>query len=954
MTTEEIAHFVHRNGNWFHEVGDKTPKDPSVKFIATVLRDGSKRLILIEELQQRLTRERQWLDVESYPKAWFAEAIQLKNKAKFRLRQRTQKNSDTSLPKDFEAEISFLERRRLLFTSQDDIVSKKRLRGRFDFFCSFACDEWPNDETLTFYIRASLSLQGESLLAAWNKFSKTTLHPLIIQRIDRQIRISTEDSEQTEPQFDRDYKGGINEPLVTATENTNTDDVSSGAKKKFFSASARFKQFINSKITETSLPYISMFIVLAGLLLLGGIVRDSSLALAPESGKMVHTADAWGQYMLFLVVLLSPFVVLFVEKVIQRFRRDSTIQRTVQFNSQGYYRQARLLKRFIEGIVFAFVVYLGISLVAWSRITEDSHIFIWSDRQTFGLVITMLIGVLSAIFSNSLRELSAQNAKVVELTRRKTDEMRYLLNEIHELADRFWSEYENHYKNVGKVFLFRANQFAKADVSGKGSPPINNVIQKIRYYLSDVLGSTSVEENKEEITEVRERLESSPYFNRYQWTQSGFVLNPGVQVEKIGWTLHFQLSDVLVEDGTSDFNPQNLLDEIDDLIKSFETDGSGGGSENTKQSIEEILEVVVRRLVADNDGRFCVADISDHQKRVLTAIRQIHSLVATVPVLSKDEETVESKKVWGYYPTDERLTVLFLQAMMRSSSWIEHLTEGEQNHDFENWLDFQYEKTIQFERQNKDRMKRLDELIQKFELLMSSDGLPSGLFLDDVHLLRILLSAGSDVVSTKQEISKYRNQRDATMAKILTYASTYYSTLVWSRGSDRALLPSFPSPFSLIQGEEIKSRHATVRIEKLRSAVDRYISNFRNNDLSSDDVRRRIVLEISNRQGPLVNWIRASRAYIRRESFLYQSISENDRQETGGLISQVPESRDLLLRKLFTQEFELLNQSSDDFNVFKQINHEDLPVKVRGPRSLKTARKSSYYSGSFTTEESDE
>jgi hypothetical protein len=561
--------------------------------------------------------------------------------------------------------------------------------------------------------------------------------------------------------------------------------------------------------------------------------------------------------------------------------------------------------------------------------------------------------VLSAIFSNSLRDLSAENAKVVELTRRKTDEMRHVLNEIHELADRFWSEYENHYKNVGKVFLFRANQFAKADGDETVSPPINDVIQKIRFYLSDVLGSASVEENKEEITEVLDRLESSPYFNRYQWTQ-GFVLNLDDQIEKIGWTLHFQLSDVLEEDGVADFTPQNLLNELNELIKSFETDGSGAGSEITKHSIEDILEVVARRLIADNDGRFCVADISDHQKRVLTAVRQINSLVATVPVLSKDEETSRFKKVWGYYPTDERLTILFLQAMMRSSSWIEHLTDREPNHDLEKWLDFQYEKTIQFERQNKDRMKRLDELIQKFELLMSSDGLPSGLFLDDVHLLRILLSAGSDSVIMEQDVSKYRNQRDATMAKILTYASTYYSTLVWSRGSDRALLPSFPSPFSSIQGEEIKSRHATVRIERLRSAIDRYLGNVRDQDASADNARRRIVLEISNRQGPLVNWIRASRAYARRESFLYQSISENDKYDAGGLISLVPESRELLLRKLFTQEFESLNQSTDDFNVFKQINHEGIPVKVRGPRSLKTARKSSYFSGSFNVEESNE
>jgi hypothetical protein len=953
MAKEEIAHFVHRNGNWFSDDGSKTPKDASIKFIATVLREGSKRLILIEELQQRLTRERQWLDIESYPKAWFAETLQPNSKSKFRIRHRTQKNSDASLPKAFEAEITFMEGGRFFFSNQDDLVSKKRLRGRFDFFSSFTCDNWPNDETLTFYIRASLSLREESILAAWNKFSKTTLHPLIIQKIERQIRISTENSEQPTNQVTEETRSEIGQTPEIRNESTDPVSAQSSSRKNLLLAITNIREYIRSKITETSIPYLSMAAVFVSLLLVGGFIRDSSLTLTSNSTGSVKMANQISQYVLFIAALVSPFIALSIEALIQKYRKNSINQRMNQLYLQGYFRQARLLKRFIEGIVFAFVVYLGFSLVAWSRITEESHIFLWSDRQTFGLVITMLIGVLSAIFSNSLRELSAENTKVLELTRRKTDEMRYLLNEIHELADRFWSEYENHYKNVGKVFLFRANQFAKADGEEKVSPPINDVIQKIRFYLSDVLGSASQEEEKE-ITEVRERLESSPYFNRYQWTQQGFVLSPGVPTERTGWTLHFQLSDVLEEERVADYRPQNLLAKLDDLIKSFETDGSRAGSATTKQSIEDVLEVVVRRLVAENDGRFCVADISDHQKRVLTAVRQIHSLVATVPVLSKDEETVKYRKVWGYYPTDERLTILFLQEMMRSSSWMEELTEGEQRNDLEEWLDFQYEKTIQFERQNQHRMNRLDELIQKFELLMSSEGLPSGLFLDDVHLLRILLSAGSDSIIMEKKDSKYKNQRDATMAKILTYASTYYSTLVWSRGSDRALLPSFPSPFSLIQGEEIKSRHATVRIEKLRSAVDRYLRNPGNHDASEDNVRRKIVLEMSNRQGPLVNWIRASRAYARREAFLYQSISEADKYEAGGLIALVPESRELLLRKLFTKEFESLNQLADEFNVFNQINHEEMPVKVRGPRSLKTARKSSYFSGLSNVEESNE
>jgi len=967
VASRELFHFVYRNGNWYQDESELIKKDSSIRYVATVLCQGRKRLILIEQLQSRLTRDRQWLDTDSYPRVWFDERLTGDGTCRFRIRQRTQKTPDSTVPQKFSTKIG-VKNNRLNFMTDDENVVNKTHGGRFDYFASFSTSEFSRGEhELSIYVRASISIQRKSLLNAWNAFFGATLQPLLLNKIEKVNRLAsaTTKAEEKRPISNvASPKHEKQDPIIAevfSERRENSDDFvdtpstedltehlvslpKSRVVGQYLRDSAiEISNWLLKKITDKRVTYVSMALILVSFFLLSLFMRDSSLRMASALGVLPRRADIASQYVFFILALISPALAWALEKQLLKIVVVSRHEQGIRLSSRSYYQQTRTLKRLIEGIVFSFITYLCISIVAWSNVSESTHLWLWSDRQTLGLVITMLVGVLSALLSNSLRDLSTQNTLTVVNTRRNIEEIRYLLNEIHELADRFWSEYDAHYKNIGKIFLFRANQFAKYSHPDQ-TPPINRVLRKIDLAIQEVLGSSSVSVNTSEAKSIIDLLETSSVFQNYEWTEGG-VLHRHQQSTIVPWVEHFQVSDVLTRAVTHNFTPGDFLLQATELLEEFEADSDSERSDKSMKSFEEVLNTITKRFLANNDGRFCVAEISDKQKQILRSLRLIKAVIADVPLLPVNGEEHSVKQVWGYYPTDERLTIWFMHAMRESSDWLamESPDQMESLKDaFETWLHDVYQATVDFEKKNQTRVVRLDDLVQKLEKILSTEGLASGLVLDDIHLLRILLSVGSDAQIKDGHENVSRNDRDATLAKVITYASTYYSVLVWGRGSDRALLPSFPSPFAAVHGVETRSRHATIRLENLGHALLTHLTTTDGDNEISIDMQRRIVFEISNRQGPLLNWLRASRAYRRREKFLFRSITDDVFGIEDGLIVQVPETRDLMMRQLFYDEFVAKEQTPDDFNLFNEVNQNGEIVRITGPRSLKSARKSSY------------
>ena len=105
-----------------------------------------------------------------------------------------------------------------------------------------------------------------------------------------------------------------------------------------------------------------------------------------------------------------------------------------------------------------------------------------------------------------------------------------------------------------------------------------------------------------------------------------------------------------------------------------------------------------------------------------------------------------------------------------------------------------------------------------------------------------------------------------------------------------------------------------------------------------------MTLELSNRQGPMTNWIRAGRAYRSREIFLF---SQRTGWKETGLITPVPEMRKELMKFFFPAKG---GKSLDIEENFSQSRARELldtiprtsgKYHILGPRSLKIARKSS-------------
>lgn len=976
---KQESHFVHRNGNWEISQSASVPQDESIRFLATVIIDGAKRLVLIDEIDPLNERKTaQWPHPSVYPDRYLKESLRGDKDFKFRLFDGNSV-SDNQPIVEFNGSIQRFEKTFVFEASGKALPELKDDQPR-TFYATFRRSDLSKDQKFHHYhVRAFFNGKSSDVLKSWNYFFRVFFVPLIIQKLEKMGELPSSTSVQTPRQREVPQPPQAevrNQQNVKSVDNTKESQLSNPGvqvdtseelaasnlknqtiqtSESTYSLKKRLLSHI-AKIKVTSLSWWLMILMGVVIALTSWSLRDASVD-SPGDPHVVNTADIRSQYMFFALVVASPFIHNLLMRVLRRVIKKDEVKNK---GASTDYQRTLLLNTTIQGIIFALLVYLIVSLSAWSNVSDETHLWIWSDRQTFGLVITMLLGVLTAIFSNSIRDLSTRNTAILQDANRKLDTARYTLNEIHELADRLWAEYQQHYKNTGKIFLFRANQFAK--YQAEGWQGMNNVLRNIQNFV-EIATDGQLEQADDRNEEIKDLL--TKFYPSYDWQYGGVFQADAAEI--VAWEKHFLNSDLPGKD-IRPMSPAQLLKRKEGLLKSFESEPAQAGPVSDEPVIDgndlygRVLRSIALRLLSGDDGRFTVAEISERQKRLLMAIREIDSVVTNVDVRSSDATEVTSYKVFGFYPTDEQLTLWFMDGMIKSSPWQavgNQNISDKQDQSFDAWLTSVYKNLANFHTKNKKRFDRLEDLVKKTEELFSAEGIPSSLLLDDVHLLQILMSVGTDMsVDTggeePLEQSIQTMERNLTLARCLTYASVYYSVLVWGRGDDRALPPTFPSPLPRKRNVETKTDHASGRFEKLRNEMFDVLSQSTEDSTEMSDDAWSITLEISNRQGPLLNWIRASRAYQRRSLFLFSPIVEDEEMEW---ISEVPPVREILMKKLFVNEVSSKvsrKKQNPNWDLFSQIHENHQIVPIKGPRSLKVARKSSYSSFNQTWEGSDD
>ncbi len=1002
VSSSNSSHFILTNGNWSPtDKASLREHSEKVDFIATVKRENQKCLMLIEEIKQESKHGKSWLTTSKYPEGFLAESLDdpnLKHGCRIRIRP---DNRDSEVQVSWNSDVLIKNNNgKILFRSDEERLNELRVsdNSRAQFYFTFRVESDESGMSTDYYIWSNFRQKNRPLLenaaALFNSHIRTLVtHQLktawpsvaltsheeqtwlknharkedVVERQEAHVLESKEvNSEQTEPSLDSKGAEDDEVSVEAVAQNDKTTLSSQMAPSETAKATLSLEKF-RKKITNRPkfLTHYGPFAVFVITLIfyLADVRQDSERALrgtvdaAKTSADVVRdqiTFSVTTQYVLFAFVVVGTISSLLLSRPlnsllkkfeVSNFRRGTQHRGEIGTGNSENMKLVNRLRTVLEVVILTFLVYLIAAAIAWPDVTDDSHIWIWSDRQTIGLVITMLIGVISALFSNALRDLSNKKVAIRDEAQLKIDRSRYLLNQIHELADRLWSEYEQMYKNKGKLFVFRANEFAKMGQGASNS--FDSIVKNLENYLRRVEGS---EVDDSSASKIVKQLEEEFKDESFDWADGGVQHGyPDSQI--IPWEEHFQLSDVTVGGSTktSDLTCSHLLEQIPTLFGQFENGVPAGSrvagptSEISKFDYERVLFLIAQIFLSESDGRFTVAPVSEIQKRILETVRKIYALVAKLPAPRVRENGAEEPQcVWGYFPSDETLTLWFIDAIRRSASWA----------GFETWLEDIYAETQEFANRNKHRRDELTKLTRSFEELVSSEGIPSGLLLDDVHLLQELLSTGSDALDESTKI--HQDDKDLTISRILTYAGVYYEVLVWGRGPDRALLPTFPSPLPGMEAdaEIVRTRHATERFEALRRNMMRTLGDELHDDVIDLDEKRQIMLEVSNRQGPLSNWMRAARAYSRRQDFLFSKISIP--QPSGWLEDSEP-SREILLVALFP--------GSVDENG-KAVNQElalALPVTylygtmaLNGPRSLKVRRKSSISESSKSWEGHDD
>jgi hypothetical protein len=687
--------------------------------------------------------------------------------------------------------------------------------------------------------------------------------------------------------------------------------------------------------------YASMALLVVLYSFLALVVRLNDDGYYPTvNGRTTSTwhPSGWSQLLFAVAVFLSPFVLAFVgthlrkrlESFLKRQDGQTGKQPTAlhvsprEYFSSDIYGTVVGIRLLLEYLLFSLSTYLIVSALAWKQVGQTHH-WIWNDRQTIGFVFTILLSIFAALFSNSLRDLFQQNNQAFEKIDETVVKARHLLDQLTEIGDRLWAEFEVQFKEDGKLFLYRANEF----VHRQSDDVLTPLVEEISARANSLDQSNINEMTADRLSEEIDKLD--PTWSQYGLSDAGGVLrldyNKESQPLRLDpWSVHIRLSDYSGSQPVQVSTPDEFHKHIKD--KSFR---------DTKQDIRLLLIKIARSLTNPDDGRFFViGNLDEDAKNRLAVQRRCKSLVAYV--VTRREEKLKS---WGFFPTDETITYSLINLMLMDKAWLaSHQGEG-----FEEWLASVYRNLFSFHEKNKARFGTMKELLGKVSELLDDQGIPSSLLLDDLHLFGELLQIGSD--GPLPAGTSLPEQQMKTTARMITYAASFYAAMVWNADPGRSLLPNFPSPFSHLRdlnpGESSRMlMHPSARFLKLERATNDLLKE----TVITDDFEGpawSMALELSYRQGPLTNWIRAAGAYRSRETFLN---THQAHWHDVKLISKTPDSRKELMKILFPSPGASNAGESDhgQRNRAEQllISHEttDVLLRLGGHRSLKVQRKS--------------
>ena len=899
----EEQHFYLAGENWTKdETNDLVPPNKDMTWIATVLEQkvgGVNRILILlnQAVNARHGRPQKWLDASTYPSSWRRRKLPISSEVDFKYeihenaKERRQESTKVSVFRD-----TRISAKRVEDDSNQDHDKEFR---RYTLRIAFRLGEDNDPNSAQLFVRANISSARKPVNILNNVLGGPVTSLLEFLGTPYSSKQSNQKSEEQvadeilQPKEDPKVKK-ISE-LVASANNW------ARSKRK------QFRSWLSGKPTRSLLTASSATLIayVVGIGIVWLRVIDNS---HPSIGV---------QYLTFILVCFAPFAMLRLQKWMAKNTGDLVDHEAQKYQRKsGHYVQAVQFQKILIASIFGLVVYIAIPAIAWPTVKSsgDWH-WLWSDRQTLGLLATLMLGVLSTVFSNSVRELSLENSGIRNDVSDRVEKLRTLTEEIQEASHRLWSEYETHIKDFGKVFLFRANDFAHMAGRNDEGDPIDPVLKGLNSVRNEIMASDSAQDLNEDIQQ-----KIVDWLNRE---------HPEHDWEKES-SMYFKPTDFDLYDTAPNFETLQKWARKDfDRMNSTDADADADKKKSRTKPVNEGLTTcqklawIVKKFVASDDGRFAVRlPTNDLISQRLMLSRRIYALTTEYKI--NDSSDGKNFRTYGYFPTDESVTLSFIQAMRRSKTWCESASgEG-----MEDWLKLVYTHVQKFGIKNRTRFEQIEALIRSFDQLASGTAISASLFLDDLILFLDIMRTGTDDVLEEGE--SLSDQQDQTLARILTYASVFYHVQVWCRNTSRKPPSTFPSPFRAVDRPPLdRQEHETDMFEKLREALIQSLEKMTSGKV--DEILWPSILELSNRQGPTTNFMRAARAFVTREKFLDSKDFEMRELE----IVDITEEKDYLMTKF------LFNDDPRSTTLIEPMptEYENVVFAKHRPR-LKVARKS--------------
>ena len=904
----EEQHFYLVGENWTKdETNDLVPPNRDMTWIATALEQKVDHvncllILLNQPLNAQRGKPQKWLDASTYKTSWRPRKLPISSKVNFKYeihenaKERRQESTKVSVFRDT--------KHGLIRVEDDSNQAHDNEFRRYTLRIAFRLGEDDNSNSVQLFVRANISTARKPV----NALREVLGGPVtsLLEFLGPPYW-STQSSQKSEEQvLDESLQPKVDPKVKKISKLVASASNWASSKRN------QLRNWLSGKPTRSLLTASSATLIayVVGI----GIVWLRVIDNSTPSIKV--------QYLTFILVCFAPFAMLRLQRWIDINTKDLVDQKTqiIRLNS-GHYIQSRIFLRTLIASIFGLAVYIAVPAIAWPTFNNtNAWLWLWSDRQTLGLLATLMIGVLSTIFSNSVRELTLENSEIRNEVSDKAKKLRTLTDEIHEMSHRLWSEYETHIKDFGKVFIFRANDFAHMAGRDGQEKPIDPVLKGLLAIFDTLVADDeprrmpyAIDWLDEEYPERDWDKEPNEYFlaSDFDFLQNNTKAPNLSTLEEFAKIQYDKIHSTDVDEGSARTEP-----------------------ENAELNAGQKLAWIVRRFVASDDGRFAVLpEKEDDFNQRLMLQRRIQAVISKFEI--DDSNEGKSFKIFGYFPTDESVTLSFIQAMRKSETWLTSASGD----GMDDWLRLVYSHIQEFGIDNKARFEQIEALIRKFDDLVSGMGIPTSLFLDDLILFLETMRTGTDDVLEEGEALS--DQQYRTLARFLTYASVFYYVQVLFRDTKRKLLPTFPSPFRALKPVDTKSptldrrNHETGMFEELRKALEHSLGKM----TASGEVDQSLwpcVLELSNRQGPTTNFMRASRAFITRKTFLDSKDFEMPTLE----FMEVSEERgDLITKYVFND----INTAPRWRALLDPLQPQDTSeeIAVRRPVRLKVARKSS-------------